>query len=297
VPFTVEGEAQAERDLPNVNLRIISPGYLPAVGTRLIQGRSLLESDGAAQPPVALVSAALATRFLNNQPLGRRLLLNDNSRGPRPVEVIGVVGDVRQEALDVPPALEVYVPLRQIHPEAAALLQNNQFWMLRTSTTPGALRSSFVAQLRAVDPDAAISSAGAMRDFVEAGLGPRRFHLGLFVAFSLSGALLAVSGVYGLVSYAVSQRRQEVGLRMAIGACQADIQRLIVRRAVLLGLAGALPGSGIAALAQRLAPGAAIPWGWGAAVAAGLLALVALAAWLPARRAARISPAVALRGE
>ncbi|SPE27844.1 membrane hypothetical protein [Candidatus Sulfopaludibacter sp. SbA3] len=301
VPFKVEGEAQQERDLPNVNLRVISPGYLSAIGTRLVNGRSFSEADRADTPPVALVSAALAGQFLHQAPLGRRLWINDNSQGPRPIEIVGVVEDVRQAALDAPPALDVYIPLRQIYPGNVRDLRDYQFWMIRTGTAPASFRAAFVTQLLAADHDAAISSAGTMRDYVEAALGPRRFNLGLVSAFSLTGALLAVFGLYGLVSYAVSQRQREIGLRMAIGATERDIHRMILRQAALLALAGILLGGCFAAIVQRalsrFAQDASIHLPSAIATTALLLALVTLAAWLPARRAARISPTLALRGE
>jgi putative ABC transport system permease protein len=301
VPFTVEGEAQHERDLPSVNLRVISPGLLSAIGTRLLSGRSFSEADRADTPPVALVSSALAGRVLHKAPLGRRLLVHDNPKGPRPVEIVGVVEDVRQEALETPPAFDVYIPLRQILPDGVANIRSNQFWMIRTGTAPAAFRSSFVTQLRAVDADAAISGAGTMREYVEAGLGPRRFNLGLFAAFSLTGVLLAVFGLYGLVSYAVSQRQREIGLRMALGATEGDIRRMILRQAVLLGLAGAALGGCFAAIVQpllsRLAQDVSIPLRSALTATGLLLVLVSVAAWLPARRAARISPTLALRGE
>src|SRR5262249_35236587 len=151
-----------------------------------------------------LVSLALAQRFLNNSPLGRRLFINDNNNGPRSVEVVGVVEDVRQAALDTPPTFDVYIPLRQLNPNSLVYLRNNHFWMVRTATAPAPFRSSFVNQLRAVDRDAALSSAGLMRDYVEAGLGPRRFNLGLYASFSITGVVLAVLGVYGLLSYTVT---------------------------------------------------------------------------------------------
>jgi putative ABC transport system permease protein len=252
-------------------------------------------------PPVALVSSALSGRFLNKAPLGRRLLINDNNKGPRPVEIVGVVEDVRQAALDTPPAFDVYVPLRQVHPDRLGSLRMNQFWMIRTGTAPAAFRSAFATHLRAVDEDAAIAGAGTMRDYIEAGLGPRRFNLGLFAAFSLTGVLLAVFGLYALVSYAVSQRQREIGLRMAIGATERDIHRMILRQAALLGLAGVALGGCLAAIAQplisRLAQDVSIPLGPAIATTGLLLVLVTLAAWLPARRAARIPPTLALRGE
>jgi predicted permease len=301
VPFAVEGRDRDGRNMPNVNLRVISPGYLSAVGTRLLGGRAFSEADRPDTPAVALVSSALAGRFLSGAAVGRRLSINDNINGMRPVEIVGIVEDVRQAALDTPPSLDVYIPLRQVHPEGVGFLRNNQFWMVRTSTAPAVFRSSFVTNLRAVDADAAVSDAGTMRDYVEATLGPRRFNLGLFAAFSLTGVLLAVLGLYSLVSFTVSQRRQEIGLRMALGATERGILRMIVREAVRLGLAGAALGGCLAAMAQplvsRLAQDVSISLRSVGTTTALLLGLLILAAWLPARRAARIPPTLALRGE
>ena len=265
VPLAVEGEPRPEGGFPSVNLRVITPGYLSAVGTRVVSGRSFSETDRSSTPPVALVSSALAEQLLHGAPLGRQVLIDDNNEGPRPVEVVGVVENVRQTELDAPPALDVYIPLRQIHPDGVSFFRSNQFWMVRTSTAPSAFRLPFVTHLRAVDEDAAVSGTGTMRQYVDAWLGPRRFALGLFGAFSLSGVLLAVCGLYGLVSYTVSQRRREIGLRMAIGATERDVHRLILRQAARLGLAGTVLGYGIAAIARplvaRMAQDASVPPG------------------------------------
>jgi len=301
VPFRVEGEGQLERDMPNANLLVISPGYLSAVGSRLLHGRTFSETDRVDTVPVALVSSTLADRYLHGAPLGRRLLISDNSSGPRPVEVAGVVEDVRQTALDAPGAWDIYIPLQQVHPEHIGDLQHDQFWMIRTATAPASVRSLFIANLRAVDADAVISNAGAMRGYVEAALGPRRFNLILFSAFSLTGLILAVLGVYGLVSYTVSQRQREIGLRMAVGATEGDIHRMVLRQAALLGVLGAALGCGFSASAQpllsRFVKDASIPIRLAVGTTGFLLALVVLAGWVPARRAARISPTDALRGE
>jgi putative ABC transport system permease protein len=301
VPFTVEGEAQHERDRPNVNLRVISQGYFQTVGTRLLSGRPFSDADRSDTPPVTLVSAALAKRFLNNAPLGMCLLINDNNSGPRPIQIVGVIEDVRQAALDAPPGLDVYIPLRQIHQDDVAIFRNYQFWMIRTATAPSAFRSSFLTHLRAVDPDAAVSSAGPMREYIEASLGPRRFNLSILAAFSLAGVLLSVAGMYGLVSYAVSQRRAEIGLRMAIGATERDIRQMILREAALLGIVGVMLGGCIGALAHhlvsRLAQDVSIPFLPAISIALFLLVLVTLAASLPARRAAGILPTLAMRQE
>ncbi len=301
VPFTVAGQPRTERDVPAANLRVISPGYLAAVGTRLLRGRPLSERDRSDAPPVALVSEALAEKFLARDRPGQQLLIDDNNTGPRPVEVVGVVENVRQAALDGPPALDVYLPLRQIHPDGVAFLRNNQFWMVKTETDPAAFRVRFVAELRAVDPDAAISSTGTMRQYLEAWLAPRRFSLTLFVAFSLTAVLLAVSGLYGLVSYTVSQRQGEIGLRIAIGATERDVHRLILRQAARLGLVGAAVGLSAAAagrpLVSRMAGEVSLDPVAVVATTGILLAVTIVAGWLPARRAARTEPTLALRGE
>ena len=339
VPFAVAGQPTLDRDRASANLRAISPGYPAAVGTRLLQGRAFAESDRPDTPHVALVSAALADRFLSGSAVGQRLMIDDNNIGPRPVEIVGVVENVRQAALDLPPALDIYIPVRQIHPDGVSLLRNNQFWMVRLRSAddarasarqvrvrsvddarasarqvrlrsvddaaaipdPSAFRATFLEQLRAVDPDAAVSGTGSMRDFIDAWLGPRRFNLGLFGAFALTAVLLAVSGLYGLVSYAVSQRAQEIGLRMAIGATGRDVQHMVLRQAAALGLAGALTGLCLAAIARplisKMAQDVWIDPAVVAATVAILISVVLLAAWLPARRAARIEPTLALRGQ
>jgi predicted permease len=301
VPFSVADEATLERDRPSANLRVISPDYLSTVGTRLLRGRSFSETDRPATPPVVLVSAALFDRFLSGHAIGKRLLIDDNNEGPRPVEVVGVVEDVRHTALDLPPAYDIYVPLRQVHPDGVALLRNNQFWMVRTDSDPSSFRTIFLSHLRAVDPDAAVSGTGTMRRFLDASLGPRRFHLALFGAFATTAVVLAVLGLYGIVSYAVSERTREIGLRMAMGATQRDVHRMILREAIGLGLTGAAVGMCFAvasrSLVARMVLDSGVDPGVAAATAAIVTGVVLMAAWLPARRAARIEPTLALKGE
>lgn len=298
VPLGVLGQPPMDgRDAPSANLRVISPGYLAAVGTPLVDGRAFSEADRSDSAPVALVSAALADKFLAPRPIGRHILINDNSKGPRPVEVVGVVGNVRQAALETPPTFDVYLPLRQLLPEAVAFVTSYQFWMVRVATDPDAFRNPFLAELRAVDPDAAGSSAGPLSRFVDSSLGPGRFNLGLFAAFSLTAMLLAVSGVHTVIAYNVNQRRQEIGVRMAIGASETDVVRLIVGQAARFACLGIAAG-GLVAIAARpliagLARNEALDAVQSGAVVALLAAVVLSAAWLPARRAARIQPGVA----
>jgi putative ABC transport system permease protein len=140
-----------------------------------------------------------------------------------------------------------------------------------------------------------------MRQSIETWLGPRRFNLGLFAAFALTAVLLALSGVYGLVSYAVSQRRNEIGLRMAIGASERDVERMILWQALTLGVAGAgvglvLSGAGRSLIRSLVRDVSIDPW-IVTATAAFLIVVVVMAAWLPARRAAHIQPALAVRSQ
>jgi putative ABC transport system permease protein len=295
VPFDVADQpARDGRDRVSANYRVITPDYLAAAGTRLIQGRAFAETDGEDAPPVALVSAALAARFLSSGALGRRLLIDDNNEGPRPVEVVGVVENVLQSALDLPPAHDVYLPLRQLPPENVSLIRNNQFWVMRTERAPASYRRLFAASLREVDPDAAASGAGPMRESVDAWLGPRRFNAGLFLAFTLTSVLLAVFGLYGLVSYSVSQRRREIGVRMALGAGPRDIRRMILTQAARVGAAGIASGLLVSLVAWRHVSPA--PWSV-VVIACALMSVVIAAAWLPARRAAATRPLRALQEE
>jgi predicted permease len=299
VPFSVAGQASEARDRASANLRVISPGYLSAVGSRLLQGRLFSENDRQNTPHVGLVSAALADRFLSGRAIGQRLLIDDNNDGPRPIDIVGVVENVRQAALDLPPAFDVYVPLRQIHPDGLALIRNNQFWMIKTDSSPAAFRETFLSRLRAVEPDAAVSDTGTMRMYLDAWLGPRRFNLGLFSAFALTALLLAVTGLYGLVSFTISQRAPEIGLRMALGATRRDVQGMILRQAARLGVTGAAVGLFFAGASWpafatmvhdvSLTPAVVV------ATTIGVISVVMLAAWLPARRAARIEPTLTLR--
>src|SRR5262249_54282059 len=173
------------------------------------------------------------------------------------------------------------------------------FWMVKVNSDPGAFRATFLSQLRAINPDAAVSGTGTMRQYLEAWLGPHRFNLGLFGTFAVTAVLIALSGVYGLVSFAVSQRRAEIGLRMAIGATDGAVQQMVLRQAVTLGITGVSAGLGLTAATRSLigfmVRDVSISPLVVSSTVALLVAVVLMAAWLPARRAARIDPTVALR--
>jgi putative ABC transport system permease protein len=301
VPFSVEGEAVDARERLMANLRIVSPAYLETVETPIVDGRTFTENDREGTPDVALISASLAARVLPSGAVRKRLLINDNNDGPRPVEVVGVIGDVRHVALDQPAGLDIYVPLRQIHRDRVSAVVTNQFWMVKTGSDPAAFGRAFVGHLQAVDPDAAVSGPGAMQQALDAWLGPRRFTLGLFSAFALTAVALAVFGLYGLVAFVVAQRSREIGVRMAIGASRGEVVRMVLAHAGRLIVFGVSAGVIAAAM---LRPYAAT---WFAGIQVNpitvttsivLLILTVLgAATLPARQAAHIDPALALRSD
>lgn len=301
VPFSVEGQVTNPRDRLMANLRVVSPAYPETIAARLVNGRWFTEDDRAGTPDVALISEELAERFISTGAVGSRLLIDDNNHGPRPVQVIGVIGGMRHVALDEPPGLDIYLPLRQIHPDRVTAVATNQFWMVKINSDPAAFARTFTADLRSVDSDAAVSGARAMTQSMATWLAPRRFTLALFAAFASAAVLLAMLGLYGLVAYTVSQRWREIGVRMAIGASHRQVVRMIVVHAARLAAAGIVIGVMIGAAIHPALASLVVGINVDpkvVAIAALLLAVTALAAaWLPARRAAAIDPATALRAD
>ena len=301
VPFSVVGADQSQERgrRPSTNYRVITPGYLDATGTRLRRGRGLSERDRTGTVPVALVSDALATQYLGDSPLGRQIAIDDNNTGPRAVEVVGVVDNVRLTSVSGAAELALYIPLSQIHPDGVGFVRTNQFWMVRSDRGPEGLEPAFVKALQAADRDAAVSGIGTMRQGLDAWFAPRRFSLSVFVAFAIAAVLLAASGLYGLMSYAVSQRRREIGVRMALGASVGHVRWLVLGHAAGLALAGIAAGLGLTTVARPLArwlPGDAVIDPATTVVSAAILfAVVMLAVAFPARQAARVAPTVALR--
>jgi putative ABC transport system permease protein len=299
VPFSVEGASVDARERVMANLRTISPGYLDTVTTPVLQGRTFTDDDREGTLDVAMISASLAERVLPDGAVGKRLLINDNNDGPRPVAIVGVIGDVRHIALDQPAGLDIYLPLRQIHRDRVSALVTNQFWMVKTGSDPAAFGRTFVDHLQAVDPDAAVSSPGEMEQTVDAWLAPRRFTLGLFGAFSLTAVALAVFGLYGLVAFVVAQRSREIGVRIAIGASRGDVVRMVLAhagRVIAFGVsAGAIAAALLRPSVARWFAGIDVNPITVAAAIVMLILTVLSAAALPARRAAHIDPALALR--
>ena len=283
--------------------RVIGKGSLEALGMRLVRGRDFSSSDDARAPAVVIVNQRLVdVTFAAADPVGRYLMVADNPSGARRLEIVGVVADVRHEGLDLAPVPDVHVPVAQIQAHLAPWVANNQFWALRTAGDPRPLARAVQVAVRDIDPDVAASDIRTFDSYLDDATGTRRLSTRLIGAFALGALFLAAMGLYGLVAFSVGQRTREIGIRMALGARAADVQRLVVGEALRLSAAGLLAGVAAALLLTRRVSGllyqipAHDPETFTAVAA--LLALVTLvAAWVPARRAGRVDPATALRAE
>jgi putative ABC transport system permease protein len=269
----------------------VSPDYFRAMGIPLVEGRAFDKRDREGAPGVVIVSQTMARRFWPNQdPLGKRVTMMDP---PKWLTVVGVVGDVRHWGLTDEMAPAMYPPILQQAPASA-------FLVLRLS---GPVTATDVARaVRAVDTAEPVTSVHTGEELMARQTSAPRFRAVLLGIFSALALVLAVLGVYGIMSYSVSQRTQEIGVRMALGAQPEAILRLVLRQAAVLTLAGVaagivgslMLGRLLASMVYSVRPGDP----WTLAACSVILAGIALAAsYLPARRASRVDPMVALRQE
>jgi putative ABC transport system permease protein len=291
--FFKEGEKAEPGREPSANYYCVSPGYFKAMGIPLLKGREFTASDSSAAPRVAVVSAAMATRFYPNEdPIGKRINVT-NPQGTWS-EIVGVVGDVKQYGLNSEAPAANYEPLQQ-HPF--------QFltFVLRTSGGAPGLSASVRSAISSIDPDQPIDAVKPLTELVRDSVSRERFGMNLFLVFSGAALLLATIGIYGVMAYSVSQRTGEIGVRMALGAQPRDVLLMIVGQGAFLiaiGIGAGLVGSLI--LTRFMA---SMLYGVGAAdplTLAGAALTLALAAFaaclLSARRATLVQPMVALRG-
>ncbi|HJR43732.1 MAG TPA: ADOP family duplicated permease [Gemmatimonadaceae bacterium] len=302
IPFRVGGRRPAhERERLEAHLRAITPGYLTAVGATLRAGRDFSDADNEVVAPVAIISRALAERYLAGiDPLGQEILVDDNNVGPRPIMVVGVVDDMRHVTIEGPAPVDIYIPMAQLHPDNLRLVTNRHFWTVRVESGASDYPRAFARTLAAIDRDVALSRVEPMRTYVDRSLAARKFSVVALLGFAVIALVLATIGVYGVVSYSVAQRRREIGVRLALGATSAGVMRFFVAPAVRLALLGAAIGVAgalstrrvIAGLLFGVTPAEPVTMG---IVATMLLLTCAIAAAIPARRAAGTDPAVALR--
>jgi predicted permease len=302
VPFTVEGRPVPREQVPLAQFRTVSAGYFEAARIPVTRGRSFSEADTERTRPVAVVSEALASRwFAGTDPIGARLLVDDNDGPPRPIEIVGVVGNVQQIALDEPPTWDLYLVYPQIHADNVGAAAGNMFWIVRTAGEPMTLAGSLAREVRRLDPEVVASQVRPLDAYLTDSVAPRRFSLSLMAAFGAAALVLALTGIYAVTAYSVNQRAREIGIRSALGANQAAIVRLIagqsgrfVLAGLAIGLAAAFGASQLlTTLLFGIAPTAIATYLEVATVVAG----VSLAACLaPTLRAARLAGA-SLRAE
>lgn len=291
--FLIEGRPQPPPNQePVAWFSSVSPDYFRAMELRVVKGRAFTPLDNEKSPLVVIISETMARRYFpSEEPLGKKI-----GRGPdRWREIVGVVRDVKHFGLDAdtPPAM--YFPLRQVPARAMNLV-------VRTSGDPLSLAPSLRAQVWAGDHNLAIANLGAMKDLVSASIVQQRFILLLLVCFASLALLLAAVGIYGVMSYVVTQRTHEIGIRMALGARMGDVLKLIVRNGIVLTFIGVAIGLSLAFALTRLmtsllfgvTPTDAMTF---ALVAFGLVLVALVACLLPARRATKVDPLVALRYE
>ena len=303
-PISVEGRPPAPMaDLPEVDVRLISPGYMGAMHIPLLNGRDVDDSDVAGRPGAVLISESMAKSFWPNEDaVGKHLTLYFFPDLPR--VVVGVVADVKMTAMnETQPAPTLYFPLAQLSPVRGAAWRSIPMSLaVRTGSAPLSVLPAITGAIRETDGDVPLLNIRTMDDSVSASLSPERFAMLLLGAFAGLALLLAVVGIYSVMSYSVSRRTNEIGIRVALGASRGDVLLLVVRQAMLLALIGSAIGiAGGLSLSRLMASqlygvGPTDPITF-VAVAA-LLMLVSLgASYLPARRAMRVEPTAALRYE
>jgi putative ABC transport system permease protein len=302
--LTIEGQPPPpleQRARQVVSWRVVSPRYLPALGVPLIRGRHLDERDGPDAPPAVIVNRAMARlHWPEGDPIGRRVKLGRAESAHPWCTVVGVVGDVRQMGLEVPAEPEVYFSLDQ--PTGATPFFWPQHLVVRTQGDLRTVAPALRRAVRDVDPDQPVSGIRSMGEIFDTELSSRKTHLSLVGTFAALALLLASVGLYGVLSHDVAQRTPDIGVRMALGAQRADIVGSVLSRALRMAVTGIALGL-IAALALTRVL-ASVLFGVGptdaatfAAVPALLLTVAVLATYAPARRAASVDPATALRAE
>lgn len=294
----IEGQFEdATKDLPEVqNFQSITAGYFPAMGIPLRHGRNIEESDVATSVPVAIVSESMAKHYWpTGDAVGKRI----GYPWPSPwITIVGVVPDVKQDSLRDTLPMSIYVPWQQ-----RSRMSSSEMWVLaRTTGDPLALATAIRGVVHEADRTVPVSDVRTMADIIASSVQRDRFTMVLVGAFALAALLLGAVGIYGVMSYLVSQRTQEMGVRLALGASAGSVLALVVRRGALMAAVGAAAGVLVALWATK--PLGALLYGISATdpltfvTVPFLFMIVAIiASYAPARRATRVDPVKALRAD
>lgn len=297
--FRIEGRPPLTVDKwPGANYRCVSADYFQAMNIPMAQGRAFTERDTETAPLVMIINQALAKRdFSGENPIGKRINLGNNDPQGQPVwwEIVGVVADVRSLELREEARPEFYLSALQD-------TFSNMFMVVRTSVEPAGVVASVRRAAAEVDKSAAVSDVKTMEHIVNEAVTQPRFNLALLGLFSGIALLLSAAGIYGVTAYSVTQRTHEFGIRMALGAQVGDVLKMIIRQGMLLisvGIAiGLLTSFALTRLLSTLLFGVSATDPLTFVAISVLLTVVALlACYIPARRATKVDPLVALRYE
>jgi putative ABC transport system permease protein len=283
-------------EFPHPDYHEISAAYTSALGIPLLRGRTFTDADNETAPQVALINSTMARRFWPNEDAtGKRFSWGRPNPDRKWVTIVGVVGDTKLYGLDKPARLEVYVPYRQ-QPV------NGMNLVVRSAVDPASLTSAIHAAVASIDKDQPVFNIQTMREIVDNSISTRRLTLVLLGLFSALALVLAAIGIYGVMAYSVALRTQEIGIRMALGAQHHDVLRLVLGQGARIALFGVLIGlAGAAALSRFLSSllfsvSANDPITF-LGVAVLLIGVALFACYIPARRAMRVDPIIALRYE
>jgi len=284
-----KGQTYPRGKFPIAFVRVVSDGYIGAMGIPLRAGRDLAPGDALSSDPVILINETMArTLFPGQDPIGRTVV----ACGDR--HVVGVVSDVRHLALEQGAGMEMYLPIRQCGDYSSVDL------VMRTALPPAEMVSSVRAALKPIAPNLPGNNFRTLQQLVDKAVSPRRFTVLLLAGFALFALVLASLGIYGVISYSVNQRTQEIGIRMALGASAGNLQTRIIGQTLVLAAAGMLIGTAASWLLAQALGGllfgitATDPVTF-AGMLAVLILVAATAGYLPARRASKIDPSIALR--
>jgi putative ABC transport system permease protein len=304
-PFHVEGQPpRRPGERPTADYRIVLPGYFETMGRALVRGRDFDLHDDLGAPEVVIVNAFMAERHWPGlDPIGKRITLSDPGRDPVWLTVVGVTRNGARREWAEAAKEELFLPFLQTkYREAPQSWYSYLTLVVRGTGESAALAPALRAAVWDTDPDVSISAVQTMDEVVARATASPRFYLLLLGSFASVALALAAVGIYGVMSYSVAQRQNEIGIRMALGARPADVLRLVMGEAMGVAAAGAAAGLAAALALTRLMSGllygvAATDPATFAGVGAVLIAVSLAATYIPARRAVRIDPLSALRAE
>ncbi len=295
--LVVEDQPKPRGEEITVDLYVATPGYLRAMEINTLIGRAIGEEDNADAAKIALINRTMADQLWPNQdPLGKRIRFPGSEKNPQPWRtVVGVVTDVAQYALDKKPPMQIYLPHAQFPASYNSIV-------IKTEGDPTAMTNQVRGEILAVDKDQAVFNVTTLDQLMGESILIRRFFMLLLLVFAGLALTLAAVGIYGVMSYVASQRTHEIGIRMALGAQASDVLKLLIGNGMTLALIGVVAGLAGAFALTRVMSG--LLFGVSATdavtfvtVSTGLIAVALLACYIPARRATKVDPLVALRYE